>query len=250
MRRIVAVLKRLPRPTLRRLTKVTSTPAHIALVGGFLMTIHSGQMDVEELSGAPDPAVAGTHDPAAQMRRAMEEQDRRTQEELARSRARRERNNRQFDHRSALMRAMTIIGLVPVAAGLGALGLGLLGLAVPALGTLWMSTFTVVAVTGIVALLVLVGMAIGGDRSVDGDQRDLRSNTAGGMLVFLGLVHFAVAIWPAGLGLTEPEWRTVSILCAVQMVLGIVVSLGGAVQREGARKRAGLPKENPTVIIP
>lgn len=145
---------------------------------------------------------------------------------------------------------MTIIGQAPVAAGLVVLGLGLVGLTVPALGTLWMSTFTVGAVTGIVALLVLVGMAVGGDRSVGEDQRDLRSNTAGGMLVFLGLVHFAVAIWPAGLGLTEEEWRTVSILCAAQMVLGVLISLGGAVQRERARKRAGLPKENPTVIIP
>ena len=54
LRRIVGVLRDMPRPTLQRITKVTSAPALMALVGGGLAMLRDGEGS-SDASGSEDP---------------------------------------------------------------------------------------------------------------------------------------------------------------------------------------------------
>lgn len=54
LRRIVGVLRDMPRPTLQRITKVTSAPALMALVGGGLVMLRDGEGSSDG-SGSEDP---------------------------------------------------------------------------------------------------------------------------------------------------------------------------------------------------
>lgn len=65
-----------------------------------------------------------------------------------------------------------------------------------------------------------------------------------------GMWNLAVGLFPAVMALTEPEYVTAGILGGVFSVLALSASLIGAVQRDRARKKAGLPKENIPVHIP
>lgn len=250
--RIVDVLSGMPRPTLRRIAGVSDRPALMALVGGWFATVHSGRTE-DGTAVAPELTSERT-DPVAELQREMGRRDAELEEQLARNRASRERDNRQFEHRGALMLWMSLVGSLPT---LGFLVVLAVGAVLPLAGQDYSMSKQVLPMAGAVSsaigvgvMLVLLLMSFTGSRHATEDQRLLRSNTAGGMLMVAGMWNLAVGLFPVVMALTEPEYVTAGILGGVFSVLALAASLIGAVQRDRARKKAGLPKENIPVHIP
>ncbi len=212
-RRIVAILRRMPRRTLRRITKVTSTPALMALVGSGLAAVRRS-----DIGSSPPPAPSAV---------SMHTSSRETT----------------YDHRWSLKAKMSLVGIAPtvVVAGLLVLGAGML------------MTGAVTAVVGIVALVMLTVMAFGGDSSASARQQALRSTTAGGMLAAWGTWNFGVGLFPLIYALVEEGSVITAVLGGILTVVGAVLGIVGSVQRVIARRRAGLAEEDydiPVGMVP
>lgn len=213
VRRIVAILRRMPRGTLRRITKVTSTPALMALVGSGLAAVRRS-----DIGSSPPPAPS-----AASMHTSSREPT--------------------YDHRWSLIAKMSLVGIAPtvVVAGLLVMGAGML------------MTGAVTAVVGIVALVMLTVMAFGGDSSASARQQALRSNTAGGMLAAWGTWNFGVGLLPLIYALVEEGSVITAVLGGILTVTGAVLGIVGSVQRAIARRRADLSTEDydiPVGMVP
>lgn len=213
VRRIVTILRRMPRRTLRRITKVTSTPALMALVGSGLAAVRRS-----DIGGSPPPAPSAV---------SMHTSSRETT----------------YDHRWSLIAKMSLVGIAPtvVVAGLLVLGAGML------------MTGAVTAVVGIVALVMLTVMAFGGDSSASARQQALRSTTAGGMLAAWGTWNFGVGLFPLIYALVEEGSVITAVLGGILTVVGAVLGIVGSVQRVIARRRAGLAEEDydiPVGMVP
>lgn len=250
--RTVDILDGLPRPTLRRLVGVSTRPALMALVGGWFSMVHSAAEE-HGPPGAPQFATDGP-DPLADLQREMDRRDAELEEQLARNRAQRERDNRQFEHRRGLVGWMGLVGGLPTLALVLVLAVGAV---LPVAGIEASMTQQVLpmagaasAALGVGAMAVLLLMAFTGSRRTTEYQRLLRSSTAGGMFIVLGLWNFTLGMLPLMMSLTEPEYHIAGILGAVLVVQGIAVSLIGAVQRTRARRAAGLPEDDIPVHIP
>lgn len=251
--RIVDVLVEVPRPTLRRIAGVSNRPALMALVGGWFSMVHSGVAD----DGTPvEPElVSNGPDPLRDALREMERRDAELDAQLARNKAEREWQWRRFEHRGALLTWMGIVGGIPTVALVLVIAVGavlpLAGRAISMTQQVLPMAGAVSAAIGVVAMLVLLLMAFTGSRRTTEDQRSLRAATAGGMLILMGLLNFTLGMFPLMASLTEPPYRTAGILGGVLVVLGIAVSLIGAVQRTRAQRRAGLPEDDiPLHLLP
>lgn len=271
VRRIVAILRRMPRPTLRRITKITSTPALMAMVGGLLNSMHGSQIGAgaeaaatgsagtgPAASGAaaadagpqytvtPDGAISGPSsyggESGATIGSSIADGPRRGSTDAPRQGARPSSRETTFDHRWALIGWTSLVGAAPtlVLAGLLAVGAGM-----PVAGG-------VAATVGIAGMVVLTAMAFGGDSSASSRQRALRSNTTGGMLAAWGT-------WNAGVGLfslvfsLQYGFVIVAVLGGLLTLIGIAVAIMGSVQRKLARRRAGLSEEDydvPVSMVP
>ena len=250
--RIVDVLSAMPRPTLRRIAGVSNRPALMALVGGWFTMVHSGR--TEDGTAVAPELTSEQSDPVAELQREMDRRDAELEEQLARNRAERERDNRQFEHRVALMRWMSLVGSLPT---LGFLVVLAVGAVLPLAGDDYSMIRQVLPMAGAVssaigavAMPVLLLMAFTGSSHTTEDQRLLRSNTSGGMLMVAGLWNMAVGLFPAVMALTEPEYVTAGILGGAFAVLALAAALIGAVHRERARKQAGLPKDDIPFYVP
>lgn len=273
VRRIVAILRRMPHRTLRRITKVTNAPALMAMVGGLLTSLHSSSIGSSTdkigddgvgredsaasratFSVSPDGDLDGPgrrrgtppgwgagadapHGPSAVANP--------TSAPTGPSAASRERRGSDqspsrtlwreptYESRWALRGWMSLIGIVPTVV---LIGLAAAGAGMPIAGG-------VAAAVGLAAVLALTVIAFGGKRSRSSQQRALRSATAGGMLAVWGAWNFAVGLVPLAVVLSEGGNWSPAVLGGVLAGVGIVMGLVGTVQRTIARKRADLPSE-------
>lgn len=245
VRRIVAILRRMPRGTLRRITKVTSTPALMALVGSGLATVRSSGMGSGGTQAAPGGDASAASAATAVGAGVGADGSLGSSPPPAPSAASMHTSSREptYDHRWSLIAKMSLVGIAPtvIVAGLLVMGAGML------------MTGAVTAVVGIVALVMLTVMAFGGDSSASARQQALRSNTAGGMLAAWGTWNFGVGLLPLIYALVEEGSVITAVLGGILTVTGAVLGIVGSVQRAIARRRADLSTEDydiPVGMVP
>lgn len=247
VRRIVAILRRMPRRTLRRITKVTSTPALMALVGSGLTAIRSSGTggaaggDVREddvAAGGPTGSDAPTRADLPRPSHASS-----SSREGMGGRVYTNGRQRTQDDRWSLIGRMSLAGLAPTIVLVGGLVLGAGMLTAGALA----------AVAGVLALVVLTAIAVGRNKTATARQQTLRSVTVGGMLAVWGTWNAAVGLVPLIYALVEELSVLTAVLGGILILLGGVLGIVGAVQRVFARRRAGLPDEDydiPVGMVP
>lgn len=247
VRRIVAILRRMPRPTLRRITKVTNRPALMALVGSGLIAIRSSSTggaaggDVREddvAAGDPTGSDAPTRADLPRPSHASS-----SSREGMGGRVYTNGRQRTQDDRWSLIGRMSLAGLAPTIVLVGGLVLGAGMLTAGALA----------AVAGVLALVVLTAIAVGRNKTATARQQTLRSVTVGGMLAVWGTWNAAVGLVPLIYALVEELSVLTAVLGGILILLGGVLGIVGAVQRVFARRRAGLPDEDydiPVGMVP